>query len=89
MDKCSFDYLASRSIGRFSAKLAPTSSSWLNLVERFFGRLTDKALRCGGFHGVPDRIAVIEPTSRPTTRTRHRRADRDRRLNPPADLMNR
>ncbi len=27
----------------------PTSSSWLNLVERFFGVLTDKQLRRGVF----------------------------------------
>lgn len=30
----------------------PTSSSWLNLVERFFGLLTDKALRRGVFTSV-------------------------------------
>ena len=38
----------------------PTSSSWLNLVERWFGMLTDKALRRGVFHSVPDLIAAIE-----------------------------
>jgi hypothetical protein len=38
----------------------PTSSSWLNLVERFFGNLTDKAIRRGVFHCVPDLIAAIE-----------------------------
>ncbi len=30
----------------------PTSSSWLNLVERFFGILTDKRLRRGVFTSV-------------------------------------
>lgn len=38
----------------------PTSSSWLNLVERWFRELTDKALRRGTFHSVPDLIAAIE-----------------------------
>jgi len=38
----------------------PTSSSWLNLVERFFGKLTDKAIRRGVFQSVPDLIAAIE-----------------------------
>ncbi len=30
----------------------PTSSSWLNLVERFFDTLTRKQIRCGVFHSV-------------------------------------
>jgi transposase len=38
----------------------PTSSSWLNLVERWFRELTDKALRRGVFHSVPDLITKIE-----------------------------
>jgi transposase len=45
---------------RFHLHFTPTSSSWLNLVERFFGKLTDKALRRGVFHSVPDLIAAIE-----------------------------
>lgn len=32
----------------------PTSSSWLNLVERFFGVLTDKQLRRGVFNSVDE-----------------------------------
>jgi len=39
---------------------APTSSSWLNLVERWFRELTDKAIRRGVFHSVPDLITAIE-----------------------------
>ena len=38
----------------------PTSSSWLNLVERWFRELTDKALRRGVFHSVPDLVAAIQ-----------------------------
>jgi len=45
---------------RFHVHFTPTSSSWLNLVERWFRELTDKALRRGVFHSVPDLIAKIE-----------------------------
>jgi Homeodomain-like domain/DDE superfamily endonuclease len=45
---------------RFHLHFTPTSSSWLNLVERWFRELTDKALRRGVFHSVPDLIAAIE-----------------------------
>ena len=45
---------------RFQLHFTPTSSSWLNLVERWFRELTDKALRRGVFHSVPDLIAAIE-----------------------------
>jgi len=45
---------------RFHMHFTPTSSSWLNLVERWFRELTDKALRRGVFHSVPDLIAHIE-----------------------------
>lgn len=31
----------------------PTSGSWLNQVERFFGKITDKAIRRGVFRSVP------------------------------------
>jgi transposase len=37
----------------------PTSSSWLNLVERFFGLLTDKAIRRGVFTSVKELEAAI------------------------------
>jgi len=45
---------------RFRMHFTPTSSSWLNLVERWFRELTDKALRRGAFHSVPDLITKIE-----------------------------
>ena len=45
---------------RFHLHFTPTSSSWLNLVERWFRELTDKALRRGSFNSVPDLIAAIE-----------------------------
>jgi transposase len=45
---------------RFELHFTPTSSSWLNMVEIFFGQLTDKAIRRGIFHSVPDLIDAIE-----------------------------
>lgn len=45
---------------RFLPHFVPTSSSWLNLVERWFGELTGKRIRRGVFVSVPDLIAAIE-----------------------------
>ena len=45
---------------RFHLHFTPTSSSWLDLVERWFRELTDKAIRRGVFPSVPDLIAAIE-----------------------------
>ena len=45
---------------RFVPHFIPTSSSWLNLVERWFGELTQKAVRCGAFASVPDLVQAIE-----------------------------
>lgn len=45
---------------RFHLHFTPTSSSWLNQVERWFRDLDAKALRRGSFNSVPDLIATIE-----------------------------
>lgn len=45
---------------RFHLHFVPTSCSWLNLIERWFRQLTDKAIRRGVFHSVPDLITAIE-----------------------------
>ncbi len=45
---------------RFHLHFTPTSSSWLNMVERWFGKLDDKAIRRGVFQSVPDLITAIE-----------------------------
>ncbi len=46
---------------RFHLHLTPTSSSWLNLVERWFRELTDKALHPrDSFNSVPVLIGSIE-----------------------------
>jgi len=44
---------------RFQVHFTPTSSSWLNMVERFFRDLTDKSLRRGVFHDVEELIKAI------------------------------
>jgi transposase len=44
---------------RFRPHFTPTSASWVNLAERWFGGLTDKTLRRGRFMSVPDLIAAI------------------------------
>jgi transposase len=45
---------------RFHLHFIPTSSSWLNMVERWFRDLTDKRIRRGSFHNVPALIAAIQ-----------------------------
>jgi hypothetical protein len=38
----------------------PTSSSWLNLVERFFGELTADVVREGSFQSTRELVRAIE-----------------------------
>jgi hypothetical protein len=45
---------------RFVCHFVPTSSSWLNLVERWFRELTQKTIRRGSFGSVPDLKQAIE-----------------------------
>ena len=45
---------------RFHVHYTPTSSSWLNLVERWFAELTQKRLRRGNFTGVKELIIAIK-----------------------------
>jgi transposase len=45
---------------RFQLHFTPTGSSWVNLIERWFGELTRKRIRRGVFRSVPDLIAAIE-----------------------------
>ena len=44
---------------RFHIPFTPTSSSWLNMVERFFRDITDKRIRRGVFKSVADLKAAI------------------------------
>ena len=54
------DWLAHPRRQRWHLHFTPTSSSWVNLVERWFKELTDKRLRRGVFTSVADLIAAIE-----------------------------
>lgn len=44
---------------RFHMHFTPTSSSWLNLVERWFRNITDERIRRDAFGSVPQLIATI------------------------------
>jgi len=44
---------------RFKMHFTPTSSSWLNLVERFFADLTADVVRAGSFASVQELVADI------------------------------
>ena len=44
---------------RFHLHFTPTSSSWLNMIERWFRDLTDKRIRRESFENVPELIATI------------------------------
>jgi transposase len=45
---------------RFQLHFTPTSSSWLNLIERWFGEITRKRIRRGVFRSVPELVTAIE-----------------------------
>jgi len=45
---------------RFHFHFIPTSSSWLNLVERWFGEITRKRIRRGAFQSVDQLVQAIE-----------------------------
>jgi transposase len=45
---------------RFHMHFTPTSSSWLNQVERFFGRITDERIRRGVFKSVAELETAIK-----------------------------
>jgi transposase len=45
---------------RFHLHFIPTSSSWLNVIERFFRDLTGKRLRRGVFRSIPELVIAIE-----------------------------
>jgi transposase len=44
---------------RITLHFTPTSGSWMNLVEVFFGIITRQAIRRGSFDSVPDLVATI------------------------------
>lgn len=68
---------------RFHLHLTPTSASWLNLVERWFARITQEAIRRGTFTSVAalERAILLytDLERRPETLP----PDKDRIANPP------
>ena len=52
-------WLAHKDRRRWHLHYTPTSSSWLNLIERWFKELTDKRLRRGAFTSVADLTEAI------------------------------
>ena len=44
---------------RFHIHFIPTSSSWLNMIERWFREITDKTIRRGVFRSVDDLVKAI------------------------------
>jgi transposase len=54
------EWLADPKRARWHVHFTPTSSSWLNLVERWFKELTDRRLRRGTFSSVPALVEAIE-----------------------------
>jgi transposase len=52
-------WLAHRDRRRWHLHFTPTSSSWLNLIERWFKELTDRRLRRGTFSSVADLAEAI------------------------------
>ena len=62
-------WLAHKDRRRWHLHFTPTSSSWLNLIERWFKELTDKQLRRGRF------TSVAEPSDAITTWAEHGNTD--------------
>jgi len=44
---------------RFHMHFTPTSSSWLNMIERWFAEITRKRIRRGVFKSVPELVEAI------------------------------
>ena len=54
---------------RYHLHFTPTSSSWLNLVERFFAEITDKRIRRGTFRSVQELVQAIAAYIRQRNKT--------------------
>jgi transposase len=53
-------WLAHPKRARFHLHFTPTSSSWLNLIERWFKEITDRRIRRGSFRSVDELVAAID-----------------------------
>ena len=67
---------------RITMHFTPTSASWMNLVEIFFGIITRQAIRRGTFASVPDLIGAIRTSSTPKRTLRTVHLDQNRRPDP-------
>jgi hypothetical protein len=65
---------------RYHLHFTPTSASWINLVERWFGELDRKQLRRGNFHGTDELIDTIMRYVEHSTPPRNRSSGRRRRM---------
>ena len=54
---------------RFHLHFTPTGSSWLNLVERWFGELTTKKIKRGAHRSSQNSNKTSKPGSKPGTKT--------------------
>ena len=61
-------WLAHKDPAPWHLHFTPTSSSWLNLIERWFKELNDKRLRRGVFTSVADLTAAINEWAEHWTR---------------------
>ena len=64
---------------RWHMHFVPTYSSWLNQVERFFGIITDKAIRRGSFKSVKE-LTRSTRSSASTTKTASRSLGRPQQI---------
>jgi len=78
---------------RITLHFTPTSGSWLNLVEVFFGILTRQAIRRGTFDSVADLIDTISTyieawndRCHPPQESQHQQRDSYTPLAPPGDI---
>ena len=71
---------------RFQFHFTPTYASWLNLVERFFGLLTEKALKRGSHTSIPQlRDAILAYVEAHNETRQALQVDQDRRRDPRQD----
>jgi transposase len=54
------EWLANPMRERWHLHFTPTTSSWVNLIERWFNELTERRLRRGAFTSVPQLVEAIE-----------------------------
>lgn len=60
IDKMNKKHRRTHGIDRLVQHFVPTSSSWMNLVERFFRDITEDVIREGSFSSVKDLVGAIE-----------------------------